>query len=383
MPRRCRRQWRWCGPRKAQTRPARRRVIRSSAVRRRTVPEARCRCSVLPFPAFDPVLITIGPFAIRWYALAYIVGILVGWLYARALIALAALWGGPAPLTVVDFDDFVLWVTLGIILGGRIGYVLFYNLPLFRRAPARDPAAVERRHVVPRRLRSAASLAIVLFARAARHPDAVARRRDLRGRRRSACSSAASPISSTASCGAGRPTCRGRWCFPTAGRSRAIRASSTRRRSRALVLFVVLALLMRARRAQAARARHRRLRARLRRRPHHLRIVPRARRAARLSLGRPHHGHAAVAAADPRRHRLHRRRAAAREPVASMMADERSPLEAEIRRLIAVAGPMPVADYMPLCLTHPAARLLHRRAIRSAPAAISSPRRRSARCSAS
>src|SRR5499426_2332800 len=83
--------------------------------------------SLVPYPKFDPVLISFGPFAIRWYALAYIVGILLGWLYARALIRSERLWGGPAPLSVLDFDDFVLWVTLGIILGGRTGYVLFYN----------------------------------------------------------------------------------------------------------------------------------------------------------------------------------------------------------------------------------------------------------------
>lgn len=90
----------------------------------------------LPFPVIDPVLIAIGPFAVRWYALAYIVGILLGWLYARRLIRNEKLWGGPAPLSVADFDDFVLWVTLGIILGGRAGYVLFYNLPHFIANPA-------------------------------------------------------------------------------------------------------------------------------------------------------------------------------------------------------------------------------------------------------
>jgi phosphatidylglycerol---prolipoprotein diacylglyceryl transferase len=82
---------------------------------------------VLPFPDIDPVLIQIGPFALRWYALAYIVGILLGWLYARAIIRAERLWGGAAPMTVADYDDFILWVTLGVILGGRIGYVLFYN----------------------------------------------------------------------------------------------------------------------------------------------------------------------------------------------------------------------------------------------------------------
>jgi phosphatidylglycerol---prolipoprotein diacylglyceryl transferase len=90
---------------------------------------------VLPFPAINPVLISIGPLAVRWYALAYIVGIIAGWFYARAIIASARLWGGPAPLTVIDFDDFVIWITLGIILGGRAGYVLFYNLPHFIEHP--------------------------------------------------------------------------------------------------------------------------------------------------------------------------------------------------------------------------------------------------------
>ena len=89
----------------------------------------------IPFPYIDPVLIHIGPLAIRWYALAYIGGILIGWMFARALIRNEKLWGGPAPLKVIDFDDFVLWVTLGVILGGRAGYVLFYNLPHFATHP--------------------------------------------------------------------------------------------------------------------------------------------------------------------------------------------------------------------------------------------------------
>jgi phosphatidylglycerol---prolipoprotein diacylglyceryl transferase len=90
---------------------------------------------VIPYPRFDPVLVHLGPFAIRWYALAYIVGILLGWVYARAIIRADKLWAGKAPMTVVAFDDFLLWVTLGIILGGRIGYVLFYNLPHFAAHP--------------------------------------------------------------------------------------------------------------------------------------------------------------------------------------------------------------------------------------------------------
>ena len=90
---------------------------------------------VLPFPAINPVLIHLGPLAIRWYALAYIVGIIAGWFYARTIIASEKFWGGPAPLKVIDFDDFIVWITLGIILGGRSGYVLFYNFPRFAENP--------------------------------------------------------------------------------------------------------------------------------------------------------------------------------------------------------------------------------------------------------
>jgi phosphatidylglycerol---prolipoprotein diacylglyceryl transferase len=90
---------------------------------------------VIPFPNFDPILISVGPFAVRWYALAYIAGILLGWVYVRAIIRSRALWGGSAPLTTTDFDDFILWVTIGIIAGGRIGYVLFYNPAYFAEHP--------------------------------------------------------------------------------------------------------------------------------------------------------------------------------------------------------------------------------------------------------
>ena len=90
---------------------------------------------ILTYPKINPVLISIGPFSVRWYALAYIAGILAGWYYARIIIASKRLWGGSAPFTVTDFDDFIIWITLGIILGGRIGYVLFYNLGYFAANP--------------------------------------------------------------------------------------------------------------------------------------------------------------------------------------------------------------------------------------------------------
>jgi phosphatidylglycerol:prolipoprotein diacylglycerol transferase len=76
----------------------------------------------IPFPAIDPVLVEVGPFVVRWYALAYIAGIVLGWRLARRLVALR-----PVAATPEQIDDFVTWVTLGIILGGRLGYVLFYR----------------------------------------------------------------------------------------------------------------------------------------------------------------------------------------------------------------------------------------------------------------
>jgi phosphatidylglycerol---prolipoprotein diacylglyceryl transferase len=76
----------------------------------------------IPFPAIDPVLVQLGPFAIRWYALAYITGIVCGWLLVRRMVQRP---GWAVDATAVD--DLVLYVTLGIILGGRLGYVLFYQ----------------------------------------------------------------------------------------------------------------------------------------------------------------------------------------------------------------------------------------------------------------
>lgn len=103
----------------------------------------------LPFPAFDPIAIslgpwhltwpfalTLGPFAVRWYALAYIAGIVIGWWYIRRLITTNNLWNGVSRPQSVDIDDFVTWATLGIILGGRTGYVVFYDPMHYLAEPA-------------------------------------------------------------------------------------------------------------------------------------------------------------------------------------------------------------------------------------------------------
>lgn len=82
---------------------------------------------VLPFPVLDPVAVQVGPVAIRWYALAYVAGIVLGWIFARWLVRRDSLWGARQRPALRDVDDLVTWVTIGVILGGRLGFVLIYN----------------------------------------------------------------------------------------------------------------------------------------------------------------------------------------------------------------------------------------------------------------
>ena len=85
---------------------------------------------VLQHPDFDPVAFSIWIFDIRWYALAYITGLVLAWLYCRWMSGLP-----PQRLKPVDFDDFLLWATLGVVLGGRLGYVLFYKPEYYLQNP--------------------------------------------------------------------------------------------------------------------------------------------------------------------------------------------------------------------------------------------------------
>jgi len=82
------------------------------------------------YPRIDPIAVQIGPFGIRWYALAYIVSLLLGWRLARRLVE----WR-PAVATPLQVDDFLTWATLGVVLGGRLGYVLFYQPALYFAHP--------------------------------------------------------------------------------------------------------------------------------------------------------------------------------------------------------------------------------------------------------
>ena len=94
----------------------------------------------IPYPVIDPIAIEVGPIAIRWYGLAYMAGILLGWLYGRMLFSRPELWNGKPPMTKGQADDFLLWITLGIVIGGRLGFVLFYEPSYFLAHPLEIPA---------------------------------------------------------------------------------------------------------------------------------------------------------------------------------------------------------------------------------------------------
>ena len=91
---------------------------------------------VLPFPDIDPFAVRIGPIGVRWYALAYIVGLLLGWRYVMMLTARARLWPDQTPPFAPERAETLLFFcTFGTIIGGRLGYVLFYNFSYYLQNP--------------------------------------------------------------------------------------------------------------------------------------------------------------------------------------------------------------------------------------------------------
>ncbi len=92
--------------------------------------------ALLVYPSIDPVFLRLGPLELHWYGLSYVAGILCGWLYGRHLVGTASLWpNGASPITREEIDDFILWITLGIVVGGRLGSVLFYDLDRYLADP--------------------------------------------------------------------------------------------------------------------------------------------------------------------------------------------------------------------------------------------------------
>lgn len=97
--------------------------------------------AAIPFPSLSPELFSIDIFgfhlALRWYALAYIAGILLGWRFTVMTVRRPALWqGNQPPMTPQQIEDLLTWIILGIIFGGRLGYVLFYQPAYYFANPA-------------------------------------------------------------------------------------------------------------------------------------------------------------------------------------------------------------------------------------------------------
>ena len=94
----------------------------------------------IPFPPLSPEIFSIEigefSFALRWYALAYIAGILIGWRIVLWLMARPALWQKDPPMTAKQVEDLLTWVIIGVIAGGRLGFVLFYQPAHYFRNPA-------------------------------------------------------------------------------------------------------------------------------------------------------------------------------------------------------------------------------------------------------
>ena len=85
----------------------------------------------IPFPSIDPILVSFGPFVVRWYALAYIAGLVIGWRLLRRRAA-----ASQEDINEEHIDDLLVWTTLGVIIGGRVGYILFYNFSYYAAHPS-------------------------------------------------------------------------------------------------------------------------------------------------------------------------------------------------------------------------------------------------------
>ncbi len=95
----------------------------------------------IPFPGLDPVAFSLGPIAVKWYGLAYMAGLVLGWLYIRHLMRSPAIWpGNRPPFGIEGVDDLLLYMTIGVIAGGRLGFVLFYEPGYYLKNPLDIPA---------------------------------------------------------------------------------------------------------------------------------------------------------------------------------------------------------------------------------------------------
>ncbi|MDK8874026.1 prolipoprotein diacylglyceryl transferase [Paracoccus sp. SSJ] len=98
---------------------------------------------MIPFPDISPEIFTIHLFgmalSLRWYALAYLVGLLIGWRIIVALMRRPRLWGADAPMRPERVEELLTWVIAGVVLGGRLGFVLFYEPAYYLANPGQIP----------------------------------------------------------------------------------------------------------------------------------------------------------------------------------------------------------------------------------------------------
>lgn len=119
----------------------------------------------IPFPNLDPVALEIGALSIKWYGLAYLVGLLIGWVYVRRLLSEGALWpDGKAPFTPAKVDDLLIYITIGVILGGRLGFVCLYE-PEYYLANPLEALKIWRGGMAFHGALLGSAVAIILFAR--------------------------------------------------------------------------------------------------------------------------------------------------------------------------------------------------------------------------
>ncbi len=120
---------------------------------------------LLTFPNIDPVALAIGPIAIKWYGLAYMAGLILGWLYVRWLVSTPELWrSDKPPFGVERVDDLLLFMTIAIIVGGRLGQVLLYD-PSFYFANPAEIVKVWKGGMSFHGAVIASAIALLLFAR--------------------------------------------------------------------------------------------------------------------------------------------------------------------------------------------------------------------------
>lgn len=125
---------------------------------------------ILTYPNIDPVALHIGPLSIKWYGLAYMTGLLLGWLYVRHLVSRPSYWhANSPPFGIERVDDLLLYITISVIVGGRLGQVLLYD-PSFYSANPSEIFKVWKGGMSFHGALIASGIAIVLFARHYRVP---------------------------------------------------------------------------------------------------------------------------------------------------------------------------------------------------------------------